>query len=67
MSPGGLEPALAGFEHERRAGECREHEQGAEGLGLDKLHDFPLNHPRGLEVTNPSQVCEVTGGSGSSE
>jgi hypothetical protein len=55
-------PALAGLEHDRGTGEGREREQGAEGLGLQKLHEMtPLNHPRGLEVTNPSQICEVTG------
>jgi hypothetical protein len=57
------EPALAGLEHDRRAGEGREREQGAKCLGLQKLHELtPLNHPRGLEVTNPSQICEIRGG-----
>ena len=56
------EPALAGLEADRRAGEGREREQDAEGLGLQKLHETtPSNHPRGLEVTNPSQICEIRG------
>src|SRR5258705_567645 len=49
-----LAPALAGFEHERRAGECGEGEQNTERLRLKKLHvAIPSNHPRGLEVSIP--------------
>jgi hypothetical protein len=58
---GELAPALAGLEDDRRGGERRESEQDTERLGLEQLHmDIPSNHPRGLEVQDPSQFRETT-------
>jgi hypothetical protein len=33
-------PALAGLEHECRAGQCGESKEGAERLGLEQLHEW---------------------------
>ncbi len=40
-----LEPALAGFENECRAGERGERERRPEGVRLQNLHNVPLDQP----------------------